>query len=105
MKLEYNIHTKRWHTPDGQPCIQLQAIGLVPAKPVRDFKPGEFMGWNFGSASKVERIEPVGKAMCDVYSIQHAKPRRMKLDRLVAVASAKWRVADDHGSTIICASN
>jgi hypothetical protein len=98
MKLTYDVLTKRWTTPDGRPCVQLQAIGLVPAKLVRDFQPGEYMGWNFGSASKVERIEPVGASMCDVYSVAHAAPRRMKLDRLVAVASAKWRVTDDRGN-------
>ena len=50
----------------------------------------------------VERIAPVGKAMCDVHMVGWQKPRRMKLDRLAAIASAKWRVIDERGQKTDC---
>jgi hypothetical protein len=68
--------------------IHLQGLGKVPAKPVREFQPGEFMRWNYGSSTEVIRVEPKGK-MADVYFVghEHRKPRRMGLDRLAAIGN------------------
>jgi hypothetical protein len=93
MKLSWDISNKRWNVAaTGQPCVHLQGIGEVPAKPMRDFAPSDWMGWNFGYASQIERIVPTkGGKMADVFMVGFPKPRRMGLHRLVAVASAKWR--------------
>ena len=100
-KLEWNVASKRWIGAEtGRPTVHLQGIGEVFAKPAMDFMPGEFMGWNYGGATKITRIDLVGGSMLDVWSLGHAKPRRLKRSRLVAIASEKWRVCDDHGRPI-----
>lgn len=69
--------------------VHLQYVGDVAGKPVRDFKVGEWMGWNGGYADQIERIETRG-TMAHVYFVGFDTPRRMKLDRLAAIASDKW---------------
>lgn len=76
------------------PTIHLQGMGKIKAKPVAEFKPGEFMGWNYGYATKVQRIEERGK-MANVYFEGYSKPRRMKLDRLAAIADESWNVTNE----------
>jgi len=36
--------------------VWLQYVGYCKAKPLEDFKPGEFMGWNYGSKSEVVEL-------------------------------------------------
>jgi hypothetical protein len=69
--------------------IHLQGIGSVPAKEVRQFRPGEWMGWNNGYASQVQNIEPRG-SMC-IVTFTGGYTRRMKLERLAAIACPTWR--------------
>lgn len=80
----------------NRPMIHLQGVGKVAAKPVEAFKPGEHMGWNYGSATQVERIVPLRegatRGWCDVHFVEHpGKPRRMKLERFAAIADETWR--------------
>ena len=52
-KLRWDIRARRWIGAEtGRPTVHLQQIGAVFAKPAVEFQPGEFMGWNWGSASR-----------------------------------------------------
>ena len=42
--------------------IHLQGIGKVAALPAQDLKIGHVVLWNYGGASKITKIEPVGKS-------------------------------------------
>ena len=73
-------------------AIQLQACGLVKAKPAAEFKIGELMAWNFGYVSEVVGILFETKAFITFETLCHdgkVYPRRLKKDRLVAMAKTK----------------
>jgi hypothetical protein len=68
-------------------AVHLQSVGLVRAKRADEFKVGEFMGWNFGSVTKVVAIREVSKCFLEVDEELNGKTytRKMKKDRLVAI--------------------
>jgi hypothetical protein len=70
--------------------VHLQGVGDVRGKPVREFQPGEFMGWNYGYAGQVQSIEPTKGGKMALVHFTSGPPRKMGLDRLVAIASPKW---------------
>ncbi|MBE7473139.1 MAG: hypothetical protein DPW09_36185 [Anaerolineae bacterium] len=83
--------------------VHLQRIGKVAGKPAQEFKPGEFMMWNFGGVSRVEgvvketptyitfNISWPGKG--NSWNDRSEDIRRLKKTRLVAIASAKFVLA------------
>lgn len=77
---------------NGKPAIWLQGYGWAEAKPAEDFKPGEYMRWNYGSCSKVEKIvSQTTKMMTFQVSWEGFSgktdfgERKMKKDRWVAI--------------------
>jgi len=71
-------------------AVHLQSVGLVKAKRADEFKIGEYMGWNFGSVTKVVAIRDVSKCYLEVDESLNGKvyTRKMKKDRLVAIGTA-----------------
>lgn len=72
--------------------VQLQSVGHVAAKPAKEFKVGDFMAWNFGFTSEVVGIAKETKAFI-VFELKSTsdgitRERRLKKDRLVAIAKA-----------------
>jgi len=67
---------------------RLQGVGLHPAIPAKELKPGMTAVWNFGYTSRIKAVEPTktGK-MVTVTSESNGKEyqRRFGADRLVAV--------------------
>lgn len=72
--------------------IHLQGIGQHTAKPAGELAVGDVTVWNYGYASRVVSVERVSKMFVvaglvstDKRSDGKVWPRRMKIDRLVAV--------------------
>jgi hypothetical protein len=69
--------------------VRLQSVVWVNAKPADEFKPGERMGWNFGSTTEViSRVSETASFVIFEIKDQHGKlwHRKLKKDRLVAIA-------------------
>ncbi len=71
-------------------AVHLQSVGLVKAKPAVEFKPGEYMGWNFGSVTKVLAIREVSKCFVEIDQELNGKcyTSKFKKDRLIAIGKA-----------------
>lgn len=72
-------------------AIHLQGIGLVHAKPARDFAIGEFAVWNYGHTSEILAATPKGKTQIlwrTRTSDGKEWDRVVKADRLVAYTNA-----------------
>ena len=50
----------------GKKYIWLQEVGYVPAKPIKDFKKGDFIAYNYGTAGKVVSIKNATPKYFDV---------------------------------------
>ena len=73
--------------------VQLQSIGWVPGKPVKELKRGDVIMWNFGYTSIVLDLLPskTGKTIVAVLKESesgHIVNRKMGANRLVAIADA-----------------
>ena len=71
--------------------VQLQSIGKVPGKPVKDLQRGDVIMWNFGYTSTVLDLIPskTGKTIVAVLKESasgNIVNRKMGADRLVAIA-------------------
>jgi hypothetical protein len=70
-------------------ALQLQGIGKVPAKPAKDFKPGEKTMWNFGFIETVLSVEfsKTGKTVKWVIDSNGKEyTRKLGANRLVGMA-------------------
>ena len=65
----------------------LQGIGIVNAKPAKDFAPGETMAWNAGETSTVVSVRQVSACYVEITERSNGKTfvRRFKNDRLIAI--------------------
>ena len=73
-------------------AIHLQGMGLVAAKPAKDFQVGDFTGWNHGYISEILSIEPKGKTQLTWKTRSEdgkVWQRVVKADRLVAIGRAR----------------
>ena len=70
--------------------IHLQGIGRCSAKRADELAVGDVTGWNYGESCPVKsvtRVSPafVSAVLVDNKGVEHT--RRMKIDRMVAVAA------------------
>ena len=70
--------------------VQLQGVGKMPGKPVKELKPGDVVFWNFGYSSEVLEMKPTktGKTFDVLLKCNQSGnigTRRLRAERLVAI--------------------
>lgn len=78
--------------------IHLQYYGKAPAKPAKDFYPGEYMLWNFGSITKVlSTVKETAKTITYLLEYKESMSktiktteRTFKKDRLVGISNGLY---------------